>query len=208
MFHITSAWQTTSQQQQPKWLQISRTVPNVVLVLPNHGPACLHKCPAAFISEPQDFVPSSEKYKVLDTQAQIKTDLEKVTALSVPVAVGDFHSLSANTGTQQGSFGIRQKDGEESPGAEKKPLKATVKSALPLGTRRDLGQETSPDQQRGEPAKLGERDRAAPRVHPKAPLTSSLGCLFAEPSHARSSAWVCAAAATTTPHAPNEVHTA
>lgn len=70
MFHITSAWQTTSQQQQPKWLQISRTVPNVVLVLPNHGPACLHKCPAAFISEPQDFVPSSEKYKVLDTQVE------------------------------------------------------------------------------------------------------------------------------------------
>lgn len=43
---------------------------------------------------------------------------------------------------------------------------------------------------------------------PTAPLTSSLGCLFAEPSHAHSSAWVCAAAATTTPHAPNEVHTA
>lgn len=43
---------------------------------------------------------------------------------------------------------------------------------------------------------------------PTAPPTSSLGCLFVEPSRARSSAWVCAAAATTTPHAPNEVHTA
>lgn len=48
------------------------------------------------------------------------------------------------------------------------PPRLSPGSALPLGTRRDLGQETSPDQQRGEPAKLGERDRAAPRVHPKA----------------------------------------